>query len=274
MLDQRFQEEIDACRPGSHDLDEPEMSPLAEALAHDPALRAHYDATQRLDARLVDAFAAVAVPADLAARLLAGLQRSAESQPAVTDARVAAPVSTAPAVPAPATTLALPHAAARRPLSRRRVLTALAASVLAATGVWTVLRSTSTPAAGELSTEAAQWFADLNDHWQPIAEAPANLPLPSAVVGKSRGWQAVTKTVARRGVVYSLAKGAKSRAVLFVLSAKRPGLPSTVPLEPQSTTGGLTIGAWQSQGLVYVLVVQGDERAYRRFLQPGRQPLA
>jgi hypothetical protein len=36
----------------------------------------------------------------------------------------------------------------------------------------------------------------------------------------------------------------------------------------------LTISAWQSQGLVYVLVVEGDERAYRRFLNPGRQPLA
>jgi hypothetical protein len=154
------------------------------------------------------------------------------------------------------------------------MLAALAASILAATGLWTAFRSPAAPASGEVTTEAAVWFERLADHWLPIAEAPANLPLPSAIVGNPRGWQALSKTVARRGVVYSLAEGAKSRAVLFVLSAKRPGLPGAAPLTPQSATGGLTISAWQSQGLVYVLVVEGDERAYRRFLNPGRQPLA
>ena len=154
------------------------------------------------------------------------------------------------------------------------MLAALAASILAATGLWTAFRSPAAPASGEVTTEAAVWFERLADHWLPIAEAPANLPLPAAIVGNPRGWQALSKTVARRGVVYSLAQGAKSRAVLFVLSAKRPGLPGAAPLTPQSATGGLTISAWQSQGLVYVLVVEGDERAYRRFVNPGRQPLA
>jgi hypothetical protein len=266
MHDQRFHDEIDACRPGSRDLDEPEMAQLAEALAHDPHLRSRYDAVQRLDARLVEAFAAVPVPAGLAARLIAGLQPSAGLQPtSVAPESVAQP---------PAQVIALAPAAVRHPLPRRRLLAALAASILLATGLWTVFHSPATPAAGELTTEAAQWFERLTDDWQPIAQAPANLPLPAAIVGHPRGWQALAKTPAGRGVVYSLAQGAKSRAVLFVLSARRPGLPGAPPLAPQSATGGLTISAWQSQGLVYVLVVEGDERAYRRFLNPGRQPLA
>ncbi|HEY1785223.1 MAG TPA: hypothetical protein VGG30_06720 [Pirellulales bacterium] len=269
MLDERFHDEIDACRPGSRDLDEPEMSQLAEALAHDPQLRSRYDALQRLDARLVEAFAAVPVPAGLAARLIAGVQNNA--------GLLEAPApSTAPlvvAAPAPQT-IPLSASPARRAIPRRRVLAALAASLLVATGLWAAFRGPSAPAAGEVTTEAAEWFAGLADQWQPIAEAPAKLPLPAAIVGNPRGWQTVSKAVARRGVVYSLAQGPKARAVLFVLSARRPGLPAAPPLAPQSTTGGLTISAWQSQGLVYVLVVEGDERAYRRFLQPGRQPLA
>jgi hypothetical protein len=125
-----------------------------------------------------------------------------------------------------------------------------------------------------MTTEAALWFQRLADRWQPMLQAPADLPLPSGIVGNPRGWQPLAKTTVGRGVVYSLAQGAKTRAVLFVLSARRPGLPAAVPLTPQSATGGLNISAWQSQGLVYILVVEGDERAYRRLLLPGRQPLA
>ena len=125
-----------------------------------------------------------------------------------------------------------------------------------------------------MTSEAAQWFSQLADAWQPVDRAPADLPLPPAIVGKSLSWQVVAKAVARHGVVYRLSQGAGARAVLFVLSAKRAGLPQSAPVNPQSSTGGLSISAWQSQGLVYVLVVEGDQRAYRRFVSPSRQPLA
>ncbi len=46
------------------------------------------------------------------------------------------------------------------------------------------------------------------------------------------------------------------------------------PLNPQSSTGGVMIGCWQSQGMVYVLVVEGDERTYQRLLDTSPQPLA
>jgi hypothetical protein len=266
MLDRRFHEEIDACRPGSRDIDEPEMSRLAEALSHDPALRTRYEAVQRLDARLGEAFAAVAVPAGLAERLLAALPPAAAPSPATT------PADTVPAASsAPADVVRLTR---RARVPSRRVLAAMAASILVAVGLWATFRSPAASVAPEMTSEAANWYEALADRWQPIAEAPADLPLPAAIVGQPRGWQAIGKAIAKRGVVYRLGKATQTRAVLFVLSAKRAGLPASAPLTPQSATGGLTIGAWQSKGLVYILVVQGDERAYRRFLNPGRQPLA
>jgi hypothetical protein len=255
MLAKWFRDEIEACRPGSRDIDEPEMSQLADALSHDSRVRLQYETVQRLDARVKDAFADVPVPAGLADRLLAGL-----NQPS--------PKETASEV------VPLSLSANRdRFISRRRMIVSVAAAILLSAGIW-LLRSPSVPTGGEVTSEAAQWFTQLADLWQPIAQAPADLALPSAIAGDPRGWQSVAKTIARKGIVYRLTQGAEGRAVLYVLSAKRAGLSATLPLNPQSSTGGLSIGAWQSQGLVYVLVVEGDQRAYRRFLRPGRQPLA
>ncbi len=210
MLDERFHEEINACRPGSHDIDEPEMSRLAEARVDDPALRARYEAVQQLDARLADAFAAVPVPSGLAARLLAGIQQA--PAPAAADESLAASDRVAPdtiLVTQASEGRVLSPAGRRHWVTRRRSLAALAASLLVATGLWAAFRSVATPAPSEMTTEAAVWYERLADQWQPIAEAPANLPIPATIVGDARGWQAATKVVGRRGVVYRLAQGRK-----------------------------------------------------------------
>ncbi|HTU25106.1 MAG TPA: hypothetical protein VMF30_06900 [Pirellulales bacterium] len=278
MRDERFSDAFDACRPGSRDLDEPEMAALADALASDPVLRAEFEASCRLDVRLSEAFAAVPVPVGLADRLLANL-RTSTLQTAAAEATAAAASILMDARTVVVRTPASPiDRLAQLPpvqrVSRRRIVLAAAAALLVTTGAWVALHVPSSQSSGELTSDAADWFAELGDAWQPPAQAPADLPLASAIVGRVRGWQPLARSIAKRGVVYSLAQGAKSRAVLFVLPGRRAGLPPTAPFDPQSATGGLSISAWQSQGLVYVLVVEGDPRAYRRLLNPGRQPLA
>jgi hypothetical protein len=53
-----------------------------------------------------------------------------------------------------------------------------------------------------------------------------------------------------------------------------PSLPPGPPATPQSSTGGWTIGVWQSGGLRYVLVVAGDVRAYRDVIDSHSAPFA
>ena len=285
MLDERFHDEIDACRPGSRDLDEPEMSQLAEALTHDPVasrpLRSRA-AARRAAGRSVcrgpgpsrSGRPSVSRPASRCRTPVANRRRRSQTTPAPVAPSVAGAIN--PVIGG--TCAGFPchgdrsHGLAR---SRRRVLAALAASLLVATGLWTAFRSPAAPAAGELIERSGPWFAGLSDQWQADRRGPGR----SAAAGRHRRQSArVASRFQNRSPDEALStawrRGPNRGRSCSSLSARRPGLPAAAPLAPQSTTGGLTIGAWQSQGLVYVLVVEGDERAYRRFLNPGRQPLA
>ena len=77
MQERKFQESIDACRPGSDDLRMPEMAHLAKRVAEDPKTCGEYERAQRLDATIGKVFQDVPVPDGLSARLLASLAASA-----------------------------------------------------------------------------------------------------------------------------------------------------------------------------------------------------
>ncbi len=121
-----------------------------------------------------------------------------------------------------------------------------------------------------VNERAVGWYEQLGDGWQPLGKAPKEFAVPKGIGGNLRGWQTVAKSVAQRGVVYDLGEFG---AVLFVLKATRRDLPSSMPRTPQSTTAGYAIGAWQSGGLMYVLVVRGNQQTYQKLLHPV-QPLA
>ena len=80
MENRKLHEMIDACRPGSEDVELPEMAPLADQIVADADLRSRYQRTQQLDARLVRAIDEIAVPAGLHERILAGLRRKTGSR--------------------------------------------------------------------------------------------------------------------------------------------------------------------------------------------------
>ena len=65
---------IDACRPGSRDLQSPQLQAVAEHLRSDRAARETYHRLQQFDACVTEAFHDVSVPADLGHRILARLQ--------------------------------------------------------------------------------------------------------------------------------------------------------------------------------------------------------
>src|SRR5688572_11232473 len=73
MVDRELLERIDACRPGSDDLHDPRLAPLADELAESPIKRDLYQRVQALDAVIGEAIDDVPLPAGLSERLLASL---------------------------------------------------------------------------------------------------------------------------------------------------------------------------------------------------------
>jgi hypothetical protein len=291
MLDPKLTEEIDACRPGSRDIQEPELARLAELISGErptgeratgeratddeiadrAAVRAAYDAVQQIDARLVAMFDSVPVPGGLAGRLLDRLAANpAAGLPSTEPLPERSSLTT--------TTTKVPSsldAERMRPVTRRdwiKFCGWTAAGLLVAISAALVSRPPATSRL-DIADEAAVWFRQLAGTWRPVARPPKGFPIPAGIGGTPIGWQPLAGSVAKKGVAYDLTQGRNTHAVLFVLGTSRRDLPIAPPHVPQSTTAGLAIGAWQSGGLLYVLVVQGDERAYRKFFSQSR-PLA
>jgi hypothetical protein len=292
MLDSKLMEAIDACRPDSRDVDQPELASLAAALSHDPQVRAVYDAIQQSDGRLTSAMHDVPVPTGLADRILDRLAATVVSSDATATSGTAAAIAVEAKVPVISGEPKMPssiEADSASRSSRRRVVAVglgLAACLLLAAGLGVLVGRQPDHSQLAVTEKAVGWYEQLGDGWQPVDKAPKGFSLPKGIGGTLRGWQWLAKGVAKSGVVYDLGqnppgqvlpgqqvRGAQKGAVLFVIKATRTDLPSSAPRTPQSTTAGFAIGAWQSGGLMYVLVVRGNEHDYQRLLHPV-QPLA
>ena len=285
MDQSEMREAMDACRAGSDDLDLPELIQVSEALTADPVARRVFDRIQRFDKRIAAAAHDVPVPSGLAERILARLPGSseavtneavanglpaAESAAAITTQTVVQPVS-----PAAVSVAAAPS---RRRFSKRAwSLASLAASLFIAVGLiafWPPHKPLSVSA---LIGSSGDWYAQLvvGTSWQKVAgherDLVKNYPLTNAVRAKPLRWSNVSSLVGEDAVVYDLST-AGHRAMLFVIPSDDPVAGPTPPFTPPSSTGGLMIGCWQSQGMVYVLVVEGDERVYQNLIDLSAQP--
>jgi hypothetical protein len=279
MMDQREASDmIEACRPGSADVDLPEMAALAEQLAANPDLRRRYEQTQRLDARLVDAIGDVPVPQGLRERMLlavrAGGVGDRDQAPGDT---LAASLATRFSRAADSENIAASSAIR----SRRRTFIAIAAVAAALLiffgGYWFWPRR---PAFtyDRLLTLGGQWFAQMRAHadWQPLPphEIVRDYPPPDAIRTHPDRWADVSDLIGTPACAYGLTTFDGRRAVLFVIYQPAEIANSTPALTPASSTGGLTIGCWQSGNLAYVLAVEGTDRSYRSLLNETAPPLA
>lgn len=247
--------------------------------------------TRAFDERLAAALDDVAVPAGLRERLLDRLRLpdrpclpAGASDPA--PAVPADPVPAIPAAPAPAPLLPQPVAQsvpaavepASVPFSRRLrvgrrwwLAAAAAAAGLALAGRWWLLADR---ADGDVAQLAAAWQQRLTSTWQSTKTLPSGFRVPQSVAVAPRRWQALDRLAGVRGVAWDLSRPGFARAVLFVARMTSAGLPNSPPAAPQSTTGGQTIAGWQSGGLVYLLVVEGDVKDYRRLIHLSVEQMA
>jgi hypothetical protein len=268
-MDKRIIEGIEACRPGSDDVLSAEFKDLAHCVEHDPEAQIAYQRVQKWDAAVAAAMEQVTVPAGLAERIVDRLN-SADSVP--TSGDVGLGTVAMDAVAMDAVELHKPTPAGRRHGSRRRrlaVVSSLAAALLVAAFVGVLWQPRSS---SPIEKIAEGWMQQLGP-WQSIQRAPHDFPVPSAVVASPTAWQRVGNVASGRGVAYQLSNARAGAAMLFVVKLSVAGSPPAPPVSPQSTTGGKAIGYWQIGGLLYVLVVEGDERSYREFVNSVRRPL-
>ena len=244
--DRRIVEAIDACRPGSNDLDAPEMSDLARRLNEDPQVATAFSSLQRWDAKVSVAVGDVLVPQGLQASILATL---------------------APAEPDETVT---PLESASRSARRAWFGLAVAASVaMVLATAWYASREVRVTA-DNLWSQVDHWQQQIDPNaWRSTSSAPAAYPGSARVLGRRFGWQSVGPGV----VAYDLAGPDGAAAVLLVVRARVAGLPQRPPSRA-TWTQNRSLAAWQSGRLLYVLVVDGPPARYRRLLDLRRPPLA
>ena len=266
-----YRREIDASRPGSDDLQLPELADLARAVASDPRVAKDLAASHASDMVLCDGLHEVPIPSGLADRLLSAMSSpSRDAMVAVASNSVlSAPLVLPVAQPAPADGV-------QHRLSRRAwlvALPALAATALAAVGLlfWRQAEPKRF-SQDQLASHAEEWYqaALPQKGWQTnIDPATAKeFPIDAVVQVRPVAQRKVPVEGDAEGIAYDL-RSTSRRAVLFVIKTRDHY--DVAPLAYTSlktTTGDKSVAAWQTGGFLYVLVVEGGRGGIREFVQP------
>lgn len=286
-LDSRIREQIDSCRPGSEDTDQPELAALADLLEQDSRVRDVLSRSQQLDEAVGEAFREVPVPAGLAARLLTAVGASEDlleqseatsSADSISDQAVES-LAADSAPDADVERSSGDHEPARkRGSTRRRLLIAAssaAAMLVVAVYAAVVLNQTDGPtSASQIAELAISWVdAAQQEDWEPAEDAPAKkFPLAAEIEVES-GQAAITQwqylsTRFGKAATYDLTPPGKGFVYQFAIRTSEDfSAPQLLPSSPQQNTQGMCIGVAYRQGMLYVLVVEGDERRYSRFIK-------
>lgn len=249
------------------------MAALVAQMAASAELDSAYERLQRVDSVIAKAFADVPVPEGLGDRILANL---AAARPASTENRQARPEGEQPAVQA---AVQIRRAAS----SRRRLLgwslaVALSVAVLVPVAIMLMRpHATETYTLAQAQDEAigdfqssARGSGELVD----LAPPPEKyLFSPNVHVLPQMRWRWVNNLLGQRGIAYDINTPWGVAATLYVMEASVADLPADFPPSTPFTTAQWSIAAWQTEGLVYVLVVRGSERDYQRLLDLPSGPV-
>ncbi len=268
---QKLDEAIDACRPLSDDLDQPEFAELAKRIETDAEIRHLFERSQAFDTAVARAIKQDAdVPAGLAERLLASLA-SMQQPESPSDGQVSLKQASGESVSSDSK-------ARRAGMSRRRWLLGLvsAGSVAAALCIGAGLYARRTLATDEVVTWATDWPDTRIDGtgWKPFSEEIDGYPIPLTIASLPSDWQMVSTELSSETVAYDLS-GTRP-AYLFVARTWRDcsQLPNSPPNAPQHVTGPWYIAVWRNsprrngpRHCVYALAFKGPRTRYRDLIQ-------
>lgn len=258
----QLRELMDACRPDSADLAQPEMADVRAELNRHERLRQQADHAEQFDRRVAAAMQGVDVPAGARERLLAVLAAAATAE---------APVAARPPME-------------QRRATRRRLPAYLFAAV-------------ASTAAVVMAMASYRWFFG-GDDWAPLAiadaavhrleadfdprqprlwsqakPARADYPLSRHLIQRVNPPQCTVADVAGcSGVAYLLRSPQGAAAALLVLKPRSTltAFPPKPPRSPQVNTAGCAAASWSENGRLYVLVVAGSAKHYGSFLRGPR----
>jgi hypothetical protein len=253
MNDRELIAGLDACRPGSEDLRQPELRDAAARVAGDPHAEEIRVRLVRIDAAVMRAMHATAAPEGLDDRLISGLEEAARES-AIGDL-AGADVSNRPTV-----TLAVNRDS---PISRRRWLAWSAGLATAAAAIMAVvLLSSDKDLTSDDLLAADQWHEALadSDAWRILRpDELSEHPLPSELRRLPARYRDATDTIGRQAFAYDLSLPGGPRATLFVIGQSRQiDAPASAPSRPQSNTQGYSIAYWQRGETIYLVAVESD----------------
>lgn len=258
-------EQLDACRPGSADLDLPELAALRKSLARDAEVAREFDQIVQFDRRIVAALSEVPVPPDLAKRLLARLQSDAG-------------VSQEDAVVSPSPSSRV--TARGRQIDRRALVKWLAAAAVVPLAGWLGWRwwprtPRSVPT-HEIAASLDGWLRLVGTPGGSGWKSPESLPpgsLPPAVRALPHAWKPFRTRQGWAGVAVELAPLGEPRATLLIVQGPARFEVPARPYVLLSTSMERAAAAWATQGRLFVLVVeQGGEPRLDQLIRPS--PLA
>jgi len=235
-----IREQIDACRPDSDDLHLPEhaadLAELTAGLRENGPVRAQFVLSQQVDRVVRGAMQDVSLPAALEARLLAAVQ--AESAP-VENPVILAPTATN----------------RRWFLKIAGSLTATAALVLVGFIALNSFQPAEQPITkDQLASQVQDWLASVDA--SPMVRPTKTIPTPGGVLGKVIGSCTFSSS---QGTVTAYLVDLKIKGVSATLLAIPTSQQYPVNAMPYTKvsgmSGGWVVGAWQKDGILYVIAV-------------------
>jgi hypothetical protein len=107
-----------------------------------------------------------------------------------------------------------------------------------------------------------QWFEEGKrpDGWKSLTRGTtvAGFMPPTAVSQRPTKWRSFKTALGEAAVAYDLSPRISRRATLYVVRTKRVYSVQSLPYTRLSTTGSVSAAAWQSDGYLYVLVIDND----------------
>ncbi len=253
---------IEACRAEANDWEALEGVDGMRLVAEDAVWRQRCERAQAWDRTLSQALHDVPIPHGLGGRVLAALEHEVRPLSSVVTASGVSYGSCGGTD------------SGRR--SRRWVVglagSAISAALIGVMVVWGWGTRPVPQPTPEFAHEVIQWSEVVaGGEWSTdfsVKELNA-YPFDDAIRAAPRRWTWFATPYHPRTVVYDLTAPRGERTYVFCIPAARPSvsLPSTPPLRPFSTTGGVSMGTWQRDAQIYVLAAQGGESRYRRLLQ-------
>lgn len=278
-MNDSIRELMDSCPPQGDGLGQPEMRPLVDLIAADAGVARQLDRSRRLDVGISRAVQDVPIPAGLEQRLLAALGE----HPGVSPQEPSKPLGDASGSASGLDLESRPSAAAadldlvtpggKPALGSWRLWATLATCAAALALIPLLVNRQPVGEVGyeELVSSALNW--ELSDEaWLSDHAIWTRYPLPKQMtVMRLDGRQEVQLSQFKL-TAYCYAVALQSGSARIFVFDKPLGftLPTAPPVQPMFTQGRC-VAAWTSDGLVYVLVLDGGENDYKRAIQNPRQ---